>query len=170
MDIEIIGEKFASAEGDADVNHWLACELAHQAEQTGRPEWAWLLAKIAGKSDDQVRHRRNAWVMYLVVLSEIEKDIRPNISFSHFSQAYKYLTKTETSRLVEAIEQASEEGMSVRAFGAFLADLFGDDPESRFVARYGRFAKEIDYMLGMAETYGISKGARRAMKLLKGRL
>ncbi|MCP4142865.1 MAG: hypothetical protein GY755_21695 [Chloroflexi bacterium] len=171
MDIEHCVDRAIDYLNESDDSQWWACYYFWEAQHSGYSRWAELLGKACGIGDDQARNRANAWSMYLILLSETNDadKIRENsiIKTSHFIVAYKFHYELG---VIEAFEQAAAEGMSVRAFGAFLADLFGDDPESRFVARYGRFAKEIDYMLGMAETYGISKGARRAMKLLKGRL
>ena len=57
--------------------------------------------------------------------------------------------------------------MSVRAFGAFLLDLFGEDPAGRFIARYGRFKKELNYIIGMAESNGIPEAEQMLLKNLK---
>lgn len=165
MDLETLGDKFRIAEEEADASHWDACEIAYQAWLTGRPEWAWILAQFSGKSDDQVRNRRNAFVMFLELLSEIEAEpLRESLSFSHFSIGYKFLS--DTYSLVDAFKQAVEERMSVRFFGAFLADLYGDDPASRFVARYGRFKKELAYILGMAESNRMPEEEQTALRAL----
>lgn len=165
MDLEALGDEFRIAEEEADASHWDACEIAYQAWLTGRPEWAWVLAQFSGKSDDQVRNRRNAFVMFLELQSEIDAEpLRDSLSFSLFSIGYKFLN--ESYSLVDAFKQAAEERMSVRFFGAFLADLYGDDPMSRFVARYGRFKKELIYILGMAEGNRMSEEEQAALRTL----
>ena len=172
FDLELLGEGFAKAEQDADSDHWRACKIAHQAKETGRPEWAWVLAKFSQKSDDQIRHRANAYVMYLELAEEtnLAEPIRDSLSFSHFSVAYKFRDKTETSRLAEALLQAKMEGLSVREFGGLLAGIFGDDPQAVYMSRLGRYGKETKYLYGLSEVNGVSQKTRRAMLLLSKRL
>lgn len=168
FDLELLGESFAKAEQDADSDHWRACKIAHQAKETGRPEWAWVLAKFSQKSDDQIRHRANAYVMYLELAEEtnLAEPIRDSLSFSHFSVAYKFRDKTETSRLAEALLQAKMEGLSVREFGGLLAGIFGDDPQAIYLARYGRFKKELRYIYNMSEINQVAQVERQAMQVL----
>jgi hypothetical protein len=170
MDLEILGEEFAEAEKEADTNHWIACEVAFRASNSGRSEWAWMLSKFSGKSDDQIRNRRNAYSMYLHLLAETElaEEFREALYFSHFTAGFKYIT--DAYRLVEIFAWATDEQISVRKFGATLDDLFGDDPESRFIARYGRFNRELEYIYGVSEYNKVPQKVRRAMILLRRRI
>jgi len=166
VDLELLGESFAKAEQDADQNHWTACALAYKAKMTGRPEWAFILSKFAKKSDDQVRNRANAWVMFLELQDEtnLAEPIRESLSFSHFSMGYKFRRKTETSRLAEAFLQAKQEGLSVREFAGLLTGLFADDPHAIYIARFGRFVKELRYIYNMSEMNQVSQEKRQAMR------
>ena len=168
MDLELLGESFAKAEQDADQNHWTACELAYKAKMTGRPEWAFILSKFSKKSDDQIRSRANAWVMWLELAEEtnLAEPIRESLSFSHFSLAYKFRKKTDTSSLAEAFLQAKMEELSVREFAGLLTGLFADDPAAIYQARFGRFGKEVKYLYGLSEYNGVDQRVRHAMKQL----
>ena len=64
QDLELLGESFAKAEKDADNDHWLACSIAYDAYKTGRPEWAFILAKFSKKSDDQIRNRKSSVITW----------------------------------------------------------------------------------------------------------
>ncbi len=110
--------------------------------------------------------------MYLELAEEtnLAEPIRDSLSFSHFSVAYKFRDKTETSRLAEALLQAKMEGLSVREFGGLLAGIFGDDPQAVYMSRLGRYGKETKYLYGLSEVNGVSQKTRRAMLLLSKRL
>jgi len=166
MDLELIGEAFAKAEAEADTSHWRACELAYKAYKSGRREWAFILSKFAKKSDDQIRHRKNAWTMWLKLENEtnLAEPIRDSLSFSHFSLGYKFLKKTDISRLAEAFLQAKMEELSVAEFAGLLTGLFADDPHAIYVARFGRFVKEMRYIYNMSEMNQIHEEKRKAMR------
>ena len=168
IDIETIGEEFAKAEAEADTSHWKACELAYRAYKSGRSEWAWILAKFSKKSDDQIRNRKNAWVMWLELAEEtnLADPIRESLSYSHFSMAYKHRQKTDTSSLAEAFLQAKVEELSVREFAGLLTGLFADDPEVLYIARLGRFVKELRYIYNMSEINQVPQAKRNAMRFV----
>ena len=167
MDLEVLGESFAKAESEADTSHWKACSIAYQAWQTGRPEWAFILSKFAKKSDDQIRHRKNAWVMWLELEKEtnLAEPIRDSLSFSHFSLGYKFLKKTDITHLVEAFLQAKMEGLSVAEFAGLLTGLFADDPHAIYIARFGRFVKELRYIYNMSEMNQVPDEKRQALRV-----
>ena len=165
IDLEMLGESFAKAEAEADTSHWKACSIAYTAWNTGRPEWAYILAKFAKKSDDQIRNRKSAFVMWLELENEtnLALPIRESLSFSHFALGFKYLKKADMTRLAEAFLQAKMEELSVSEFAALLTGLFAEDPHAIYLARYGRFKKELRYIYNMSEINQVAQVERQAM-------
>ena len=175
MDLEVLGEMFAKAEADADKDHWRACEIAFDAWMTGRDSWAWMLSKFSGKSDDQCRNRKSAWVMYLELIAETPEadSIKESLTFSHHATGYKYLwhrdmegvrTKTDMTDLVELFITARDDEESVVAFSVSLDEKFGKDLQEKYFRQLKNWIKRGRKLWGMSEYNNVPQGLRFAMQ------
>ena len=184
MDIENCIERYIKHEKDADNDHWLACEAAWDARNTGRPNWAEQVARWSVQGDDIVRYKCNAWEMWLLLLSERRdaEKIRESLTYSLFKNAYKFIGRTymlqgvsETYReivtvdnVIDSLIQAYDEGLTVRAHEKILDDSYGEkDPHDKYMARFDRFKDELKYIIGMVEANGISEAEQMLLKNLK---
>ena len=165
MDIEYFIDETIDALNDSDDSQWEACYWIWEASQTGYPKWAELIGISCGIGDDQARNRANAWSVYLMLLDETDQadSIRDDLYFSHFVIAYRYIDEPE---IFDTLFQARYERMSYRSYAALLDNIFGTDPLSRFIARYGRFKKELAYILGMAESNRMPDEEQAALRVL----
>jgi hypothetical protein len=172
-DLEYLADEYAIEERKADEHSFSACECAYKASLLGRDDWAVELARASKKTDDTARNRRNAWEVYLILLSVTEKaeDIKRSLYHSHFSVAYKHLKDGADHYLIlDAFLEALDGAYPVRKFAAKLDAYFGDEPSDKYRRKMNKFSKDLIILHGMSEYNQVPQKVRRAMRLLIGRI
>lgn len=123
-----LAEKAKQYAGDIDGARWLLAELALSAKiEDAIPEWAEVIGQAVN------RHARTVREWAQVAAFRDALGVAIPLQFSFYARAMRAVTKLKTERIVELMDTAAAEGVTLEAFSALLDDLCkaddDDEPE-----------------------------------------
>src|SRR5687768_2354821 len=113
-----LAEKAKQYAGDIDGARWLLAELALTAKgEDTIPEWAEVIGQAVN------RHARTVREWAQVAAFRDALGVAIPLQFSFYARAMRAITKLKTERIVELMDTAAAEGVTLEAFSALLDDL-----------------------------------------------
>lgn len=117
MNADDLASKAKTYAGAIDENRWALAGLASEAKRENVPQWAEIISHIVRRAPRTIRQ----WSQVYEFRDALGTAIDLPISF--FSRAMRAVTKLKTEHLVELMDTAAAEGVTLEAFSALLDDL-----------------------------------------------